>query len=61
MLIPLEDVLSLVPVGQSTLYKLMNDPAEAFPRPLNIGRRVFWQTAEIEAWLEQKAADRKQG
>ncbi len=50
MLIPLVDVLSLVPVPRSTLYVLMqrND----FPKSIKIGKRVFWDDAEVAAWVQ---------
>jgi predicted DNA-binding transcriptional regulator AlpA len=50
VLIPLTDVLSLVPVPRSTLYLLMqrND----FPKSIKVGKRVFWDDAEVAAWVQ---------
>lgn len=50
MLLPISDVLSLVPVSRATLYNLMN--RNDFPKPVKVANRVFWDLAEINAWVE---------
>jgi predicted DNA-binding transcriptional regulator AlpA len=50
MLIPITDVLSLVPVSRATLYRVME--RSDFPKPVRIGSRVFWDDKEINAWVE---------
>ena len=50
MLIPIIDVLSLVPVSRATLYRVME--RSDFPRPVRVGSRVFWDSAEVEAWVQ---------
>lgn len=50
MLIPVSDVLSLVPVARSTLYLLMQ--RSDFPKPVRVGGRVFWDDKEINAWVQ---------
>ena len=52
MLIPIDDVLSLIPVSRATLYREMqrND----FPKPVRMGRRVMWDSDEIASWVESR-------
>lgn len=52
MLIPIADVLALIPVARSTLYLMMQE--SDFPRPVRIGTRVFWKQAEIFAYIDSK-------
>jgi prophage regulatory protein len=56
LLIPLDDVLSLVPVPRSTLYLLMS--RDDFPKPIKAGRRVLWDIKEIESWVEKRKGER---
>lgn len=49
--IRLKEVLDLVPLSASTIYKRMNEGA--FPRSQNLGGGVVcWREAEILAWLD---------
>jgi predicted DNA-binding transcriptional regulator AlpA len=52
MLIPIADVLALIPVARSTLYLMTQEPD--FPKPVRIGNRVFWKHAEILAYIDSK-------
>ena len=52
MLIPIADVLALIPVSRSTLYLWMEK--EDFPRAVRIGGRVFWKADEIAAYVDSK-------
>jgi prophage regulatory protein len=52
MLIPVTDVLALVPVARSTLYLLMQ--RSDFPKPVRVGGRVFWDSSEISAWVQEQ-------
>jgi len=52
MLIPLIDVLSLIPVSRATLYRVME--RSDFPKPIRVGSRVFWESVEIEAWVQSQ-------
>lgn len=56
MLIPLDDVLSLVPVPRSTLYLLMS--RGDFPKPIKVGKRVLWDVREIETWRDRRLEER---
>jgi predicted DNA-binding transcriptional regulator AlpA len=58
VLIPVSDVLSLVPVARSTLYLLMQ--RSDFPKPLRVGGRVFWEDKEINAWVQAQKDLRSQ-
>jgi predicted DNA-binding transcriptional regulator AlpA len=55
VLIPVVDVLALIPVARSTLYLRMAEPD--FPKPIKIGGKVFWEQAEILAYIESKKAE----
>ena len=55
MLIPIADVLALIPVARSTLYLRMVEPD--FPKPIKIGGKVFWEMQEILAYIESKKAE----
>jgi prophage regulatory protein len=56
VLIPLTDVLSLVPIPRSTLYLLMS--RNDFPKPIKVGKRVLWDIKEIEAWRDKRMQER---
>jgi predicted DNA-binding transcriptional regulator AlpA len=55
MLIPIADVLALIPVSRATLYLRMQEPD--FPRPVKIGGRVFWKSQEIQAYIDSKQVE----
>lgn len=52
MLLPIADVLALIPVSRATLYLRMQEPD--FPKAVKIGGRVFWKQAEILAYIDSK-------
>jgi predicted DNA-binding transcriptional regulator AlpA len=52
VLIPIADVLALIPVSRSTLYLWM--AKEDFPHAVRIGGRVFWKSDEIAAYVDSK-------
>jgi prophage regulatory protein len=44
-------------LGRSTIYQMMSDGR--FPKSVRIGRRaVAWTAEEIQAWLEERIAER---
>lgn len=55
MLIPIADVLALIPVARSTLYLRMAEPD--FPKPVRVGGRVFWKQEDILAYIDSKKAE----
>jgi prophage regulatory protein len=53
-----KQILELLGVSHSTLYSWMD--AGKFPRPIRIGENsIAWLRTEIEAWLEQRAQERR--
>jgi predicted DNA-binding transcriptional regulator AlpA len=52
VLIPVADVLALIPVSRGTLYNRMQEPD--FPKPVKIGGRIFWKSEEIQAYIDSK-------
>ena len=42
-------------VSDMTLWRWINDPVLAFPKPLYIGKRRYFREAEILAWIEVQA------
>jgi len=44
-------------LGRSTIYQMMSDGR--FPKSVRIGRRaVAWTAEEVQAWLEERIAER---
>lgn len=43
-----------------SLWRWLNDPEMNFPKPVYIGKRRYWQEAEIIAWLQAQQAERAQ-
>jgi predicted DNA-binding transcriptional regulator AlpA len=58
MLIPIDDVLSLIPVSRATLYREMQ--RNSFPKPIRMGRRVLWDSDEIAAWEQMQKDSREE-
>jgi predicted DNA-binding transcriptional regulator AlpA len=52
VLIPIADVLALIPVSRATLYLRMQE--SDFPRAVKIGGRVFWKSEEIHSYIDAK-------
>lgn len=42
-------------ISDMSLWRWLNDPALAFPRPVYIQKRRFWREADIFAWLDARA------
>jgi predicted DNA-binding transcriptional regulator AlpA len=50
-LMSMNEVLEVVPVGRSTLYRMMN--SGGFPRSVPISQnRRGWYRSEVDAWIE---------
>ena len=59
-LLSTKQVLELVPVSKTQLYRMIN--SGQFPKPLPIGdHRVGFLEAEVEAWIEQRMKMRDEG
>lgn len=52
LLIGIRQVLELVPVTRSHLYKAVREGN--FPRPIKMGKRSLWKIKEIEAWVKKQ-------
>lgn len=53
-----KDVRSRYGVSEMTLFRWMRREGLGFPRPIKIGRRNYWNEAELVIW-EQAAAARR--
>ncbi|MHC5537064.1 helix-turn-helix transcriptional regulator [Singulisphaera rosea] len=51
VLIPAEEVASMLGVSERTLWRLLS--AGKIPEPLRIGRNTRWRWAEIREWIER--------
>jgi predicted DNA-binding transcriptional regulator AlpA len=52
MLITVSQILSLIPISRSTLYHRLKE--DDFPKPIRIGRRIFWKEDDIHAYIKSK-------
>lgn len=41
-------------ISDMSLWRWLNDPAMAFPRPLVISRRRYWREADIANWIAER-------
>ena len=56
-LIKLKQVMECTGLARSTVYKFMAEGQ--FPKPVKLGvRMVAWVEAEIQAWVNEKIANR---
>ncbi|WP_375285414.1 helix-turn-helix transcriptional regulator [Marinicauda pacifica] len=54
-LLPIHEVARLTSLSRSTIYELRSQ--KDFPEPVKLSpRRVAWRPADIQNWLENKAA-----
>lgn len=51
-LLDMDDLLLVVKVSKSTVYKLM--ALDEFPRPIKIGDRSLWKRSDIDHWIENQ-------
>lgn len=52
MLLAVRDILDLIPVSRSTLYRWME--LTDFPKPVRLHGRVLWKSEEINAYIDSK-------
>ena len=53
-----KEVLARYGIGNTTLYRWMNERDVNFPKPLQMGARcVRWKQSELEAWEEKRQTD----
>lgn len=47
-------VLAIVPISSSTLWRWCRDPQGLFPKPVKLGARVTaWREEDVQAWLKK--------
>lgn len=51
VLIPAEEVATMLGVSERTLWRLLS--AGKLPEPVRIGRNTRWRAAEVRDWIEQ--------
>lgn len=51
-LLRIEQVLELIPVARSSIYRMID--AQTFPAPEKLGSVSVWSNAEIRAWKDRK-------
>lgn len=58
-LLRIEQVLELIPIGRSSLYRMIDN--ESFPTPAKLGTVSVWPAQEIRDWKETKFSRGKPG
>ncbi len=49
------DVQGMIGLSRSTLYAMLADDEDPFPRPIKLGKRAIgWDSSAIEEWIEMK-------
>lgn len=51
----LADVLALVPVSESTLYRMISK--KEFPRAVKVGGLGMWVESKVKDWMKLKAEE----
>ena len=59
VLITVNDILSLIPISRSTLYRWME--GTDFPKPVRLNGRVLWKSEEVHAYINSKQDVQKSG
>jgi prophage regulatory protein len=58
VILRLPELRKRIGLGRSSIYALVKQGS--FPRPIPLSARaVGWSAAEVEAWLQSRAAERK--
>ncbi|WP_062265277.1 helix-turn-helix transcriptional regulator [Endozoicomonas arenosclerae] len=53
-----QQVLTRYGIGNTTLYRWMNDDTVSFPKSVQMGPRcVRWELSTLEAWEEQRKSE----
>ncbi|WP_252177481.1 AlpA family phage regulatory protein [Endozoicomonas sp. 4G] len=53
-----QQVLTRYGIGNTTLYRWMQDSEVSFPKPVQMGPRcVRWKMSELEAWEEKRQTE----
>ena len=43
-------------ISDMTLWRWMKDESLGFPKPIVLARNRYWREAEVQAWIDQRAA-----
>lgn len=54
MYLSLKDLLTLVPISKSSIYRAMRE--DNFPSPVKVGGRALWSELQVKTWLDHKNA-----
>lgn len=58
-LLNMNDLLKILKTKKSSMYNWINQGI--FPRGIRIGNCVRWHKEDVEAWIEQKRKESKEG
>lgn len=50
-----KEVLEKIGVSRATLYRWIDDPALNFPQPAKLRKRIFWDSQQLEQWMQGQA------
>jgi|GEM_PF-5035127 len=57
-LLTTKDVLTVLGIGRTKLYEIINDPSEQFPQPVMTGWANRYDRKDIDQWIESKKLTR---
>lgn len=43
-------------ISDMTLWRWLHDPKLEFPRPVIVARNRYWREADVQAWIDRRAA-----
>ena len=56
ILLTSKDICRLFKISDEALrQRLLTNPGITIPKPLRLGRRLFWRPQDVEKWLEEAA------
>ncbi len=56
ILLTSKDICRLFKISDEALrQRLLTKPGITIPKPLRLGRRLFWRTEDVKRWLEEQA------
>lgn len=44
-------------ISDMSLWRWLNNPELAFPKPIHIAKRRYWREADVIAWLDAQTAE----
>lgn len=57
LMIDIKEVAAMCGIGQSTVWKLLKDPASGFPQPIRFTNRCCrWKVEDIKDWCQGLSA-----